>query len=1126
MRNRLPIGLFLALGLAGCTGGEGGLPKPGSKEYVEAVSQFYVGTIALQTSDKKHDFKALQRAAELAGGEPAVQANLALYYIRNTQLPKAEELLKKAKEAAPENAEIAMLEGLLLDKQGKLGEGIAAYQRAVSKNPRLVKALYAIYDLANRQNGADKATVQKEALEKILTVRPNNIKARVFLAELLATAGDRAGLQEQLTALESAQSGWPAEARAKLAETKAKAATGEPRALFFETRRIENLLGSSVTYQSSQRELETPKVAGEPLQRFLKLVNPPATPAAPDTGLSYTLTPALAAPWTLTVDLDETSKPVRISGTDPSQTSAVAFDFDDIKGSFEGGVAKEKNVFRMEVAAVGSQGLRLYSVDTSGALTDITASAKLPPAIQNAAYTGVWAVDIEADGDLDLVLSPPTGHPIVLQNNGDHTFTVAPSKFDGVACPLRSLVWADFDLDGDNDLVFADARGQMVYYANERSGAFVKKDGPSGTNTVAMVAAEATGDTRLDVVALDGTKGTLTAFSIQEDGTWTSKPVGDSGLAGAATGLLAADLDNNGAVDYVVSGKDKSVVLLSGGPSIPVAQAVDAAVDLNGDGILDLAGPTSTALGASKQKYGSFTVTLKAIVSADPADKINTFCLGGALEVRAGLLYQKVPLTGPKMHLGLGSYEKPDVLRIDWPNGRGQSETSEDLKAGQPLVADQRLGGSCPFLFTWDGEKFVFVTDCIWRSPLGLKINAQATAGSTQTEDWVKVRGDQLKPKDGFYDLAVTAELQETHFFDHLSLLVVDHPENSDIFIDERFHPVQMPLLKVIPTGTVQPLAEAKGWKGQDLTDVLAERDGRYVDDFGRGKYQGVTSDHWLEVALPESAPRGKPLYLIAHGWLHPTNTSINVAMGQDKSQGPPQGLSLWVPDSKGNWSKRRDSQGFPAGKLKTMVFRVDDLFAPGAPRRVRLRTNLEVYWDQITWAETRPDSILKTQRLSLATAELRYRGFSEVRAADASSPELPLSYEQLAGTAPRWRDLVGFVTRFGDVRPLLTGVDDRYAILNAGDELRLRFKAPAPPPAGWKRDFVVISDGWEKDGNLNTTFGKTVAPYPLHRIKDYTVPPTTLDKDAAYQAHRADFEQYHTRWIDTHAYENALKAP
>ena len=75
-----------------------------------------------------------------------------------------------------------------------------------------------------------------------------------------------------------------------------------------------------------------------------------------------------------------------------------------------------------------------------------------------------------------------------------------------------------------------------------------------------------------------------------------------------------------------------------------------------------------------------------------------------------------------------------------------------------------------------------------------------------------------------------------------------------------------------------------------------------------------------------------------------------------------------------------------------------------------------------------------------------------------------------LAGTAPRWRDLEGYYTRFGDVRELLASVDDRYVIMNAGDELRLRFPARRAPAPACVRDFVLVGDGWVKDGDYNTT--------------------------------------------------------
>ena len=117
-------------------------------------------------------------------------------------------------------------------------------------------------------------------------------------------------------------------------------------------------------------------------------------------------------------------------------------------------------------------------------------------------------------------------------------------------------------------------------------------------------------------------------------------------------------------------------------------------------------------------------------------------------------------------------------------------------------------------------------------------------------------------------------------------------------------------------------------------------------------------------------------------------------------------------------------------------------------PRRCRLRTNLEVFWDSLAVAEARPEAEATTTRLGPETADLRHRGYSYMGRADASSPELP-DYNRLVGTGQRWLDLVGFYTRFGDVRELLAQVDDRYVIANAGDELLLRFPAPPPPGEG-----------------------------------------------------------------------------
>ena len=109
-------------------------------------------------------------------------------------------------------------------------------------------------------------------------------------------------------------------------------------------------------------------------------------------------------------------------------------------------------------------------------------------------------------------------------------------------------------------------------------------------------------------------------------------------------------------------------------------------------------------------------------------------------------------------------------------------------------------------------------------------------------------------------------------------------------------------------------------------------------------------------------------------------------------------------------------------------------------------------------------------------------------------------------------------------MRELLTGIDDRYVIMNAGDEMTLHFAAPPPPPAGWVRDFVLAGDGWIKDGDYNSSHSQTVLPYPYHARRDYDAPPTALQDDWVYQHHTEDWQKYHTRYITPAPFTNALR--
>jgi hypothetical protein len=154
----------------------------------------------------------------------------------------------------------------------------------------------------------------------------------------------------------------------------------------------------------------------------------------------------------------------------------------------------------------------------------------------------------------------------------------------------------------------------------------------------------------------------------------------------------------------------------------------------------------------------------------------------------------------------------------------------------------------------------------------------------------------------------------------------------------------------------------------------------------------------------------------------------------------------------------------------------------------------------------------------------LHYRGYSTIDRPDAGAPEVP-NYYEILGTKQRWRDLIGYYTRYGDVRELLNRVDDRYVIVNSGDEMSLRFAEQPPPSAGWLRDFILVGDGWIKDGDFNSTFSKTVLPLPYHAKQEYVERPGRLEDEYVYRKHPEDWENYHTRYVTPDVFQNSLRS-
>ena len=1138
-RQTIPLLLLLTLTVTACRR-NATLPEA---TYREAVTAFYVALAALQTSQDALARKELDHFVQLAPNEAAGWANSGLLLLRQQQLDEAMVRLTRASELAPQDAAVERLRAQTESRRGNLEQSVRHWRRAIELDATDLKAPFALAQELERLGGADNEAEAQRQFESVAS-RSKNLAAAIEHARLAAKRGDAAVLARALDGLAAQSSSWPPDARDRLRAVR-DMARDNPGAATTSIIFLKNVLIRDPEYRAAFAAVSTPRnEVGEPLTRFITLRNPSPQPAAPDEQLAFTHDASAAlrvanSAWGGVVWLAGDAAPtiVAASATELRLGSGSVVPLAGVASpaslSPDAIAAADLNYdFRTDLIVTGPTGLQILRQTDKGTFAPVTAAAKLGLEVTTTATEAVWAADVDTDGDLDLVIARRDGSAAVLRNNGDDTFT-AQQPFASVT-RVRGFVWADLDGEGVPDATLLDDQGKVHVFLNLRGSRFREVPVPGQFSRVAAIgAADITGDGIMDVIgiAADGTLARLSqpAGRSQLEAARLGQVDAPAGMMPGNSKLLIIDLDNNGASDLVISAPSASRVLLgtanTGFRALPALAigGLTSAADLDGDGRLELVGGAddgARVVHVKGQKSYHWQAIRPRATSATGDQRINSYGIGGEVEVRAGLHAQKQIIASPVVHFGLGESTRAEVARITWPNGFLQSEF--DLAADAPVSATQRLKGSCPWLFAWNGTEMRFVTDFIWRSPLGLRINAQATADVAMTEDWVKIRGDQLAARNDIYDLRITAELWESHFFDLVSLLVVDHPADTEVFVDERFA-VPPPRLGTIATSPLQEFSTVRDDRGEDVREIVRGRDDRHLDFAGRGRYQGVTREHFIELELPEDAPRTGKLWLVGQGWIHPTDSSINVALGQG-SQAPPAGLSLHVADAHGRFRPVRTGLGFPAGKDKTILIDLSRIFPPTGPRRLRLSTNLEIFWDRLGWAVERPDVILQPRRLELKTAELQFRGYSVTEQKDASTPERPRY--QLAGVAPRWRDLEGFHTRFGDVRELLQAVDDRYVIMNAGDELRLAFPAAPAPAPGMTRDFVLIGDGWEKDGDFNTVASRTVVPLPSHRSTKYE-PATSerLEDDPVYLQHRADFERYHTRYVSSEPARDALRA-
>jgi tetratricopeptide (TPR) repeat protein len=684
--------------------------------------------------------------------------------------------------------------------------------------------------------------------------------------------------------------------------------------------------------------------------------------------------------------------------------------------------------------------------------------------------------DFDNDGFTDLCVVTTSGAALYRNVNGKFR-----KHADLAAGSFRQAIWLDFDHDYDLDLVLIGDDSKLL--RNNGQAGFSDE-----TKRFPFVKGQALSAARFDlepdtpgfdlVVSYQDRAGVL--YRDRLGGAYEAVDLPE--LAAGANSLAARDLNRDGRTDLTA---EPALVLinregkLQKGAGVPGTSGAFA--DFDGQGRLGrahLAGGALLLEHNTTSNYGNWIeVALAGVKNLKTA-------MGAKVEVKSGVLYEKQTYEGLPLVFRLGNRQTVDTVRITWANGLIQNEMNLPVNKPAAIKESQRLSGSCPMIFTWDGKGFSFITDVLGVAPLG------ASSGDGQFfpvdhDEYVSIPGEKLQSRDGAYEVRVTEELREVSYIDQVRLQAVDHPAGTEIVTNEKFKSPPFPEFRLFGVERrVYPLKKSG-------------------DSFSRNA-AGVAELHHLDLDFGKAAASNRAV-LILHGWVDWADGSTFLSAVQEhKDLTFPY---LQVKDAAGNWKTVVEDMGIPSGKPKTMAVDLSGKFLSGS-REVRIVTNLCVYWDDLFLVEDDAAPKVRLSTAPLLSADLQFRGFSKPTIHPQRTQPERFDYQTVSPTS-MWNPTAGNYTRYGAVDTLLSDADDRMAIMGSGDEIRLRFDARALPPlaAGWQRDFLLLVDGWAKDADANTAFSQSVLPLPFHGMTSYPYPASEhFPQDAAHQDYLRDY--------------------
>ena len=1115
------------------------------------------------------------KAIEVAPNDVSNYRDLALLYVAEKDLAAAEKQVEAGLKIAADDPELKLILAKIYYSKNENDKAMQELRGVLERDPKNIRASYLMVLL---QPPSADPNYKKTVLNNIVALAPANIVLRLELAELYSNEGNTDSSLYQLESVKRVAPVFAVAAGKAYNEAISFLHANLPAKALVYIQQFHKLMKTTSDYANGSEEIEWPSSqAGyatfttslyshqydnsrkgtlenmkfEEVAQSVGLLNKEdlkaratvlATADYNATGDMYVYMSFLA-PGTNTSQFH-----LFVSNTGPFRESDARSEIEHTGEDVDAAFADYDNDGYQDLFILTTKGILIYNNQGDEGFSLIPEDVQLKNITDG---QKMMFVDLDQDGDLDVYIACK-GANRFLRNNGDGTFDEMANKIglSGGDNNTTKLGFADWDADGDED-VFAlnDPAGIQLFNNNRHSG-FVDITAAAGLQNLsvkgtALTIGDYNNDGLFDIFVAGGTNGECfllknsgkTGFVVDSISNRLSRSLKDVKVNDASFW----DFDNDGHLDLLVagdSGNGHGVKLFHNDtlkgftdvsyllpPAIVQGQHIEIAdFNVDGDDDVFLSGASGIQLLRNDGGNNNHFVQIQLLGVSYGNSKNNRLGIGAQVEVKAGDLYQVKTVTRSMINFGIGMRDSVDAVRIIWPNGLPQ--IIADPSRIERLVEELKLKGSCPFLFTWNGEKYEFIKDMMWRSALGmpLAIHGKDTtySFSDASKEYLLIPGEKLKPRNGLYSIKITEELWEAVYFDKASLFAVDHPDSMNIYVDERFVLPPFPGRKVYAVTHENLPVSAVDGKGNDLLSKISSYDFSYISNFSLSPFQGVAEDHDLILNLGDKAHDQDSLLLFLKGWVFPTDASINTALTQTGKYKvhPP---FLQVINKKGEWETVIDNLGYPMGKDKMVIANLSNKFLTANDRRVRIRTNMQIYWDYIFFTIGKVDDLLNVHNLPIHQAGLNFRGYSAYYNKGGPFGPQWFDYDKRT-TGQQWRDLTGSYTRYGDVMPLLLDADDRYIIANSGDEISIDFDGKKLPPLkkGWKRDFLIYSEGWVKDGDLNTACGQTVEPLPFHNMPHYPYYGKTRYPDNKVLLEYR--KKYNTRKVNTNRFVDALK--